>query len=106
MSIKNELYDDDKDKIETIKRNTFDWLVLFESVYSASRITPYLHIFGDHLYEMVEIHGNINAFTMQGLEKLNDITTQHYFSATNKSENYLVQLLNKRNRLDLTNNLN
>jgi hypothetical protein len=50
---------------------------------------------------MIKMHGDISIFTMQGLEKLNDFTTQHYFTATNKHLDYMVQLLNKRNRMDI-----
>jgi tRNA U34 2-thiouridine synthase MnmA/TrmU len=37
---------------------------------------------------------------IKGLEKLNDLTTGHYFNSTNKQQNFLLQLMNKRNRLE------
>ena len=39
---------------------------------------------------------------MQGLERLNGITTGHYFSSSNKQKDYLTQLINKRNRLEIS----
>ena len=42
---------------------------------------------------MVMIHGDISLFTMRGLEKLNDLTTGHYFNSTNRHESYLSQLV-------------
>ena len=62
-----------------------------------------MHTFSHHLWEMVKIHGDISLFTMQGLEKLNDLTTGHYFCSTNRNENYLKQLLCKRNRMEYMN---
>ena len=97
----------EKDKIEMIQKSTFDWLILYEKKYTSQRITPYIHIFADHLAEMIELHGDVNAFSMQGLEKLNDLTTHHYFSSTNKHPDlYLTQMINKRNRLEFINFIN
>ena len=62
-----------------------------------------MHTFSQHRWEMVRIHGDISLFTMQGLEKLNDLTTGHYFSSTNRHDNYLQQLLCKRNRMEAIN---
>ena len=54
-----------------------------------------MHCFAHHLYEMVERHGDISLYTMQGLEKLNDFTTQHYFNSTNKNDDFLFQFFKK-----------
>lgn len=53
---------------------------------------------------MIKMHGNISLFSMQGLEKLNDLTTMAYFSACNKHEDFLIQLIEKRNRIELMDN--
>jgi hypothetical protein len=53
---------------------------------------------------MIQEHGNISLFSMQGLEKLNDLTTMSYFSSSNKHSDYLVQLIKKRNRMELMQN--
>ena len=59
-------------------------------------------MFGDHLGEMIQYFGDVNSFNMQGLERLNGITTGHYFSSSNKQKDYLTQLINKRNRLEIS----
>lgn len=103
LSVRDNTYPKEN-RIEMIKNNCFDWLKMFEKKYDPSKITVYMHIFGEHLWEMVQLHGDINLFTMQGLEKLNDLTTMWYYGSTNRKggdRNYLVQLMNKRNRVDL-----
>jgi hypothetical protein len=52
---------------------------------------------------MIQLHGDVSLFTMQGLEKLNDFTTQHYFNSTNRQTDYLFQLIRKRNRIETMN---
>ncbi len=120
-SIRRGNYDDKEAKADEIKKSTHDWFNLFIETYQDETITPYIHSFVEHLHELIRIHGDISLFTMQGkyfshlnlnfypflhthikkgLEKLNDMTTNDYFKATNKSENFLEQLLNKRNRME------
>jgi hypothetical protein len=74
-----------------------------------SNLTPYMHCFVSHLHEFREIHGDFNIYNQQGLEKLNDRTTTDYFRSTNRtwfnvnvySSNFLVQIMNKRNRTEI-----
>jgi len=75
------------------------WLLLYQTCFFKDTITPYMHVFSHHLFEFVHIHGNIRRFTLQGLEKLNDKTTQQYFKATDKKM-YEKQILEKRNRIE------
>ena len=66
-------------------------------------ISPYIHIFVFHLTELLEIHGNINLFNVQGLEKLNHFCIQYYHHCTNKNNTgnkYLSQLIKKRHRVE------
>jgi hypothetical protein len=60
-----------------------------------------MHIFVSHIYEFVELYGDISLFTQEGLEKHNNNTTINYQRSTNKGSSYLEQLLQKHNRLDL-----
>ena len=86
---------------EDINREAIEWGKLFLSVYESKHITPYIHIFITHLGQFVQQHKDVNSFNMQGLEKLNDLTTKQYFQATNKREKeFLKQILNKRNRIE------
>ena len=51
--------------------------------------------------DFIQLHGLILAFTQQGLEKYNDITTKYYFRSTHhKGEQALRQLMEKQNRID------
>jgi hypothetical protein len=52
--------------VSAIKKQTFEWLELYKSVFHNSSVIPYMHVFTQHLHEMVQIHGNVNLFTMQG----------------------------------------
>ena len=71
------------------------------SMYQTKHVTPYAHAFAVHVPEFVGTHGNISKFCQQGLEKLNDVTTLHYLRGTNhKKREALVQMLQKRNRLE------
>ena len=45
-----------------------------------------MHIFVAHLHEFKSINGAINSFNIQGLEKLNDLTTSQFFRATNRKK--------------------
>lgn len=56
--------------------------------------------------QFLSIHGAVNPFTQQGVEKLNDMYTHYYFHSTNHRESgALKQLLLKKNRLEyLANN--
>ena len=85
---------------QDLKEATKKWLNDFIKVHQSVNVTPYMHTFGQHFWEMVKLHGDISLYTMQGLEKLNDLTSGHYFSSTNRNENYLNQLLAKRNRME------
>ena len=49
-----------------------NWVRKFLKVYQTKNITPYIHFTFRSLWSIVK-------FTQQGLEKLNDTTTQHFF---------------------------
>lgn len=55
----------------------------------------------NHTSQFMRVHGSILAFTQQGLEKFNDTMTKDYFRATcHRNEQALVQILQKRNRME------
>ena len=77
------------------------WVELITSVYQSKDVKPYMHAFAMHVPEFLKLYGNITMFTQQGLEKLNDITTIHFQRSSNHREmEALVQVLEKRNRLE------
>ena len=56
-----------------------------------------------HIPEFLEKYKDVNVFNIQGLEKLNDFTTEYFFKSTNKNltdNKYIEQLMNKKNRID------
>ena len=101
MLIFNRIKSEDISK-EYIKTKTKAWLLSFSDLYDASHITPYMHCFGNHLHEFVDLYGAVNKFNLEGLEKLNHLTHSHVFRATNMHSNYLTQILKKRNRIEVS----
>ena len=78
-----------------------NWVGMFLKVYQTKNVTPYIHSFAHHVPEFVDKYGGIVKFTQQGLEKLNDLTTQHFLRASNhRTTEALKQVLEKRNRLE------
>ena len=67
-----------------VKDTTKKFLEDFLAVYHRNEITPYLHCMCHHLPEQHFKYGNLNYFSAQGLEKLNDMSTSLYFNSTNK----------------------
>ena len=89
-----------------IKTHCDAWLSLYVSVYAESSITLYMHILQQHLHQFAELHGNVNLFNCQRLEKSNHMNTVAYYQGTNKhkdasgKDDFLVQMINKKNRIE------
>ena len=78
-----------------------NWVKLFKDVYQTKHITPYIHLFVNHISEFLSVHGTIAAFSQQGLEKLNNDVTKYYFRSTNhRDKECLKQIILKLNRLE------
>lgn len=75
--------DFDSKTITDLSHDVQNWLTLFLSVYPAKHVTPYIHLLVHHIPEFLKLHGSLVPFSQQGLEKLNDIITKHYFKSTN-----------------------
>jgi hypothetical protein len=87
---------------DLIQKMTARWLGFFTDVSESVKVTPYIHVFCNHVHEFIQEHGNINTFNVEGLEKLNDISTLQYFRSTNKwvkEKKFILQLLLKRSRI-------
>ena len=52
--------------------------VMFLKQYQTKNITPYVHSFAFHVPEFIAKFSSVCRFNQQGLEKLNDVTTQQY----------------------------
>lgn len=101
ISIYKQLKENYLELIDNLEERLFHWLALFKCTYISKHITPYIHAFVFHLPEFYKLHGDINLFNQQGLEKLNDLSTLSFHRGSNKDETYLKQLINKRNRQEL-----
>ncbi len=78
-----------------------EWVRKFIQIYQARNVTPYIHAMFNHVGQFMRIHGSILPFTQQGLEKLNDVMSKHYFRATShQNEKALLQMIQKQNRLE------
>lgn len=76
-----------------------DWLNDF--IMIEPKITPYIHIFCFHVPDFIEVHGNLNLFSMQGLENLNHFAKVNYFRQTNRHKStFTSTLLEKMNRIE------
>ncbi len=76
------------------------WLQTYIEVYERKTITPYMHLLTKHATEIIQVHGSLDIFNCQGLERFNDVTTKDYFGSTNhgRGTSSLTQLMNKYNR--------
>ena len=90
---------------DEVELMTSEFMDNYFTCYRHSSVTPYIHIFVAHLHEFKQINGSINNFNMQGLEKLNDMSTNQFFRATNKRTTdpklWIKQIIDLRNRMDL-----
>jgi hypothetical protein len=85
---------------QKIKIKTKNWIKLFCKVYHLKHVTPYIHAFANHLHQFYK-NGNLHFYNLEGLEKLNDLTTIEYFKASNKKNDATFQLLSRRCRIDI-----
>ena len=90
-----------RDNTNELQKEIKNWVKLFLRQYQTKNITPYVHAFACHIPEFIREFENVCKFNQQGLEKLNDVTTQHYMRASNHREaEALTQVMEKRNRLE------
>lgn len=98
----NKMGEDDTNPL-SFKSEARSWLVSYLSIYQTKNVTPYIHALVMHVWEFIDLYGSLEPFSQQGLEKLNDLTTSHYFRSTNhhhKKEEALRQILQKWNRIE------
>lgn len=93
------LHSEKKVSSKSFNDSVTKWLKDFKQIFGEQEITPYIHMFGVHLPFFYDRFVNLNYFSAQGLEKLNDMSTFQYFKSTNKKKNYLEQILNKDCRI-------
>jgi hypothetical protein len=84
---------------EYLENKTKEFHSLFTSMYHLSKITPYIHFFCFHLSESYKNFGNLDYYSAQGFEKLNDLSTFQFFGGTNKHKDFIKQMLEKDFRI-------
>ena len=90
-------------EIQKLKYDLKEWLEFYTILAGKETITPYIHAFVFHVPEFLIKFKRLNLYNLQGLEKLNDFSTQFYHQCTNKhkSDNkFLNQMINKQNRIE------
>ena len=97
MKLKSNFYINNEEQCE---KDTAEWLELFLSIFHTNQVTPYIHLFVAHLADFISSFGDVDIFNIQGLEKLNDFTSQQYFRATNKHFFSTYQMISYRNRVE------
>ena len=82
------------------EREARSWVAKYSSTFQSKDVTPYMHVFMNHLSESLEMHGNLNKFNQQAMEKLNDTITVLYFRSSNhRNTEAFVQVIKKQNRI-------
>lgn len=61
--------------VREIENRLHNWLIVFTQIgaTNSTRFTPYINILVHHVPEFLRVHGNLQTFNCQGLEKLNHI---------------------------------
>jgi len=81
------------DNVKQCEKETGDWLTLFLKLFHSKHVTPYTHLFVGHLAQFIQTYGDVDVYNIQGLEKLNDLTTKQYHRATNRKSFATYQML-------------
>jgi len=91
-------------ELNDIREQISNFFVNFKKIYLKKYMTPYFHVLTNHVEEMLENTQNLNLFSQQGLEKLNNFTTKEFFLSTNKKKtknsDFVIQILFRRMRID------
>ncbi|CAF1205275.1 unnamed protein product [Didymodactylos carnosus] len=82
--------------LSKLKSKCEQWGLDYANVFGIDQITPYIHVFSAHLYEFFDCFDNLNTFSLQGVERLNELLTRDYFVGSNKKGDYFKDMLRKR----------
>ena len=69
---------------EVVETRARAWVSTYAQTFHAKDVTPYMHAFMNHISESLKLHGQINNFSQQSMEKLNDKVTSLFFRSTNQ----------------------
>ncbi|CAF1211897.1 unnamed protein product [Didymodactylos carnosus] len=82
--------------VSKLKSKCIEWGLGYAHLFGTDQITPYIHVFSTHLFEFFDHFGNLNTFSLQGVERLNELLTRDYFVGSNKKGEYFRQMLKRR----------
>ena len=89
--------------LRTFQSDAKAWIKLCLTVYQINAVTPDMYALAMHVWEFIDLYGQFEAFSQQGLKKLNDLTTLQCVRSTNhqhKDKAALRQFIHRRNRLE------
>lgn len=90
-----------QEELNHFQTKTELWVDDYYRVHTSHDVTLYMHVFAKHVTTTIKRHGNLNKFSQQTFEKLNDRITKWYFQATNHHNlDALTQLMNKQNKIE------
>ncbi len=90
----------DSPNSKSIEERSRTWVSTYAKTFQAKDVTPYMHVLMNHISESLDLHGPINHFSQQGMEKLNDTITSLFFRSSNhKDTDAFVQVMQKQNRI-------
>ena len=85
---------------EAVETRARAWVSNYAQTFHAKDVTPYMHTFMNHVSESLKLHGPINNFSQQAMEKLNDKVTSLFFRSTNhRNTEAFIQVMQKQNRI-------
>ncbi|CAF1353632.1 unnamed protein product [Didymodactylos carnosus] len=82
--------------VSKLKSECIEWGLGYAHLFGTDQITPYIHVFSTHLFEFFDHFDNLNTFSLQGVERLNELLTRDYFVGSNKKGEYFRQMLKRR----------
>ncbi|CAF1213593.1 unnamed protein product [Didymodactylos carnosus] len=84
-----------------MKEKISAWATEFQKTFGKMFVTPYLHVLSNHNVEFLEKDDShdVNAYNLQGVEKLNDMITTDFYRCTNKKNDTIEQMFRRRYRL-------
>ena len=85
---------------DSLRKRLIHWHSFYKKI--EKRTTPYVHIFVEHVPYFISKLKNLSNFSLQGLEKKNDILKNNFFRKTNRHKNeFTTTLLESINREEL-----
>ncbi|CAF1000971.1 unnamed protein product, partial [Didymodactylos carnosus] len=73
-----------------------DWSDKYSNQFGLDRITPYVHVLGAHGLEFHQKYDDLTTYSLEGVEKSNDMLTANFFRATNRKNQYFKQMLRNK----------